>query len=320
MVAVTALALYGISRVLESSLFPQEETRGNLAERGSGSAIIEYGGARYAYKTGLETVLFIGVDQASDTGAGVGNFRNGGQADFLLLLLIDSAAKTVTRLQIDRDTMAEITVLGVLGNNTGTRLAQICLSHGFGDGKAQSGRFTAEAVQRLLYGIPVDSYITLNLDAIPVLNDAVGGVTVTLSDDFSAYDPAMRAGETLTLTGKQAELFVRSRLQVGDGSNAARMVRQQAYLSALMDAVGGRIAENAGYAGTLYDLLGDSLTTDMNRGKMINVAYKASGYEVSEMITLSGEHRAGSDGFMEFHADTQALEALVIDLFYRQVP
>ena len=40
----------------------------------------------------------------------------GGQADFQRLIVIDSKDKTVRQLQIDRDTMAEVTVLGMLGN------------------------------------------------------------------------------------------------------------------------------------------------------------------------------------------------------------
>lgn len=64
--------------------------------------------------------------------------ETGGQADFLQLLVIDDVGKTVKRLPIDRDTMTPITVLGVLGNRSGVRTAQLSLSHGFGDGKAEA--------------------------------------------------------------------------------------------------------------------------------------------------------------------------------------
>ena len=98
----------------------------------------------------------MGVDDyAADAGA-ISGYRNGGQADYLLLIVINDERKTLTPIQIDRDTMAEISILGVLGNATGTRTTQICLSHGFGDGREQSCLLTQQAVSRLLLGVPVD--------------------------------------------------------------------------------------------------------------------------------------------------------------------
>ena len=81
--------------------------------------------------------------------------------------------------------MAEIPILGALGNETGTRVTQICLSHGIGDGKEQSCLLTQKAVSWLMLGINIDFYISMEMDGISALNDALGGVTVTLTDDFS---------------------------------------------------------------------------------------------------------------------------------------
>lgn len=111
----------------------------------------------------------MGIDQASD--AAVSNGRNGGQADFLRLVVIDSEADTVSQIQIDRDTMTPITILGVLGNRSGVRTTQICLAHSFGDRGAESCELTVEAVSNLLLGTQIDDYIAMNLDGVSVLND-----------------------------------------------------------------------------------------------------------------------------------------------------
>lgn len=50
-------------------------------------------------------------------------------------------------------------------------------------------------------GGDIDFYLEMSLDGISVLNDLAGGVTVTLEDDFSAEDPAMTRGTTLSLHG-----------------------------------------------------------------------------------------------------------------------
>ena len=57
--------------------------------------------------------------------------------------------------------MTEITILGVLGEEAGTVKTQLCLSHGFGDGGAQSCEFTVDAVSNLLLGTQIDFYICL---------------------------------------------------------------------------------------------------------------------------------------------------------------
>lgn len=293
------------------------EIRGNLDTRYSTAPSLHYDGVDYYKKQNLLTILFMGIDQGITPAGTSANFRNGGQADFLLLMTIDPKAKTISQLQIDRDTMAEITVLGVLGNEVGTRQAQISLSHGFGDGREQSSLFTVDAVRRLMQGIDIDFYMSLSMDAIPVLNAAVGGVSVTIQDDFSRYDDTMTPGETITLNGHQAELFVRMRYEIGDGSNATRMRRHREYISSLVDILDTRIAQSADVVGTLYDFLQDYITTDMRRGRMINEAFKANGYTRSEVMTLPGSYSLGADGFVEFNADTQAIEHYVLNTYYQ---
>ena len=54
---------------------------------------------------------------------------------------------------------------------------------------------TLNAVENLLEGADIEYYVAMNMDAIGILNDALGGVTVTLEDDFTAADPTHAAGE-----------------------------------------------------------------------------------------------------------------------------
>lgn len=50
----------------------------------------------------------------------------------------------------------------------------------------------------------IDGYAMVNVGAVSVVNDMVGGVTVTIEDDFSEVDPTLKMGETVTLMGEQA--------------------------------------------------------------------------------------------------------------------
>lgn len=315
-VVIAVVAIYTVGRRLESSTYGDAQVRGDLSQRFEQPTPILYQDASYLPREGLLTILFMGIDPVTDDESNATNYRNGGQADFLTLLIIDSQNQTIKRLEIDRDTMADITTLGVFGNVSGTRQAQISLSHGFGDGKEQSCQFTVEAVQRLLYGINIDFYVSIDLDAIPLLNDVVGGVTVEIEDDFTAYDNAMYPGATVTLTDEQAELFVRSRTSIGEGTNAQRMRRQETFLDAFIDELQAQMSSNVSLINRMYDALDGYMVTNLKRGRAVNEANKAYRYQMEPMLSIAGAHQIGTDGFMEFQVDNAALEALVIQTFY----
>ena len=317
-VVVLLLLLYQVGRNLETG-GKVEEPRGSLEGRFEELPVIQYNGKSYQFREKLTSILLLGVDTWSDREVAKDDYRNGGQSDFLLLTVIDHEQKTITPLQIDRDTMTEITILGILGNVSGTRNMQICLSHGFGNGGAQSSGFTVDAVSKLLLGVPVDFYVTMQLDGISTLNDALGGVTVTLEDDFTSLDPAMTPGTTLTLQGKQAEYFARYRMSIGVGTNESRMVRQQVYIQKATELFDADLQKNANFVGHLFDTLEPYLETSMKRARMINETWSTRQYERVPTIQLQGEHTHGKTGFVEFHPDAEALTETVLELFYKEI-
>ena len=306
-------AAFLLAGYLETRSRPQ--ARGVIAEDIGRYQSIEYQGVSYVQKTALQTVLLMGVDQSSQ----IDRFgaRQGGQADLFWLLVIDSSAKTVRQLQLDRDTMTQVQVYGVLGNETGTAWMQLCLSHGFGSTPRQNNQNAVDAVRGFLHDIPIDGFITFRLDAIGVINDALGGVTVTLEDDFTAYDPAMTEGLTLTLNAAQAEIFTRFRMEVGDGTNESRMARQRSFVSAAAAQLKARLEAEPDYLGTLFDQLTNVMTTDLSRNWMIREANAAFRYAVLPAEVLPGEHSVNAAGFMEFAADPDAVMRWIVDTYYR---
>lgn len=318
--AVLAYAgvLLGV-RKIGSKLENAEATEpvGSLDGRFSSDELtLRYADRTWTYrKQELTNLLLIGVDWAEMDAAAAGRYA--GQADFLLLVTLDKQNHTISMLQIDRDTMADIRIYGPFGDYTGTRNTQICLSHAYGTTAAENCENTVWAVSRLLGNIPIDGYLALDMSAITALNDALGGVTVTLAEDFSALDPQMAKGATVTLHGKQAELFVRGRTGVGDGTNAARMERQKEFMQSAGDLIADALEKDAGFAGALLDKLSDHMTMNVTRGWLINKAYESSSYARTDMRTLAGEHQIGTDGFMEFHADADALSELLTANFFQ---
>ena len=275
-------------------------------------------GQTYYKKTNITTLLFMGVDRdTSQEKTDRVSYRDGGQADFLLLMVIDHDAKVIRQLQVNRDTMAKVDVTTVLGAYGGTRTFQICLAHGYGKDQPACCENTVRAVSRYLDGIDIDLYMALDYTAVDVFNDLIGGVTVTLTDDFSDLDPEMVLGKTITLHGHQAELFVRSRMSVGDGTNASRQLRQRAWMNGAVQVMRSRLKENAGFFEEVLDTLGDKLITNAAQGRLINEFNRAWEYELRPVEQINGTYSIGRDGYIEYHTEPETVTAWVMDAFYR---
>ena len=209
------LGLFFGLKAIEGKLFGGEEE--GLVQDNFGR--VTHGGKTYKLKSQVETMLFIGLDTYLEDGSG----RDGAMSDFLALAVFDHKAKSFRVVQINRDTMTDVPVLGTFGDYAGEAYQQIAWAHSYGEGKDDSCRNTADAVSALLYDVTINNYASVTLDAVGVVNDLVGGVEVEIEDDFSAVDDSLVMGERVLLKGKQAVTFVRSRAGVGDQSNLSRM-------------------------------------------------------------------------------------------------
>ena len=295
----------------------ETEPVGSLEGRFDPSLSIDWNGRRYGYRDHeLNTILLIGVDR--DTlGDERTIYRSGTQADFMVLLVADRKQQTLTPVQIDRDTMAQVDIYGVLGNRSGTRTTQLCLAQAFGKTVEDNSLNTVSAVSRYLLGIPIDEYFVFDMAFINRFNELIGGVTVTIEDDLTMLDPAMHRGATLHLTGDQAELFVRSRMSVTDGTNASRMKRQRAYMLGVADALHDRVTDGE-YVGTLLDGIEGNYASSMNRANVINAVCRYSTYRLMDDPLLPGTHTKGADGFTEFHPDMEGVTERMLSLCFRE--
>lgn len=65
---------------------------------------------------------------------------------------------------------------------------QLSLAHSMGLDQNMRAENTVDAVSTLRKGQKIDGYAMINMSAIQVVNDMVGGVTVTIEGDFSERD------------------------------------------------------------------------------------------------------------------------------------
>lgn len=317
-------------------------------------ATISYDGKQYRYKKDLETVLFIGLDASleadyigtvdepdmkekesnneSANGKDVddvlaqddrpgesGGYNNQVQSDFVTLILLDHEAEKVNILQLNRDTICSIPILDTKGEVAGKQQAQLALAHTYGSGGRDSCVNVRKTVKDLLYGAKIDHFFRISTKSIGPLNDLVGGVTLTLEDDFSFYDKSMKAGKTMKLMGEQAEVFVRSRKQMAEPTNVARMKRQKVYMEKWLDQAKLAISERA------QDLLSDGirkisndLESDMSIYQLADVIECAESYELGEIVIPEGKAEKAGE-YMAFYVDEDALMKTVVELFYEEM-
>lgn len=275
---------------------------------------ITYDGVEYTLKKDVETFLVMGLDKFEED-TSPESYNNNKQADALVLFVFDNEQKTCAALQIDRDTMAEINRLDVAGNKMSTVTAQIALAHTEGNGREVSCRNTADAVSGLLLGTRINHYLSISMDAVAVLNDLVGGVEVTVLEDFTSIDPALAEGETVTLRGEQALTYIRTRSIFENSSNIARMERQRQYITSLHKQFKRCVEADDEFIIKSSLEVSEYIVSDRSITQLQTLANKFNEYESLGIKTIDGESKL-ADKYMEFYADADSVQKLVIELFY----
>lgn len=307
------LTLFLIARSFDAP--EPEPAYGSLEGRFDSDITMSLDGKTLFYRENeITNYLLIGIDREKLV---VTDYQSGGQADFILIISIDRRSRTITPVMIDRDAMTEVTTYGIFGNVAGKRRMQVCLAQAFSGSGVTGSRNTAEAVSGLLGNIRIHRYLLLDLDGIAILNDAVGGVQVTLEDDLTALSPVLKKGDTVVLRGDLAEHFVRGRTTVADGTNASRMTRQQTYIEAFLKTVTARLDADSSFIAEVFDDLGSHLETDTDKQLLINDVNTYKNYAWQDLVLLPGTHTIGEDGFAEFWIDEKAAAGIISGIWFR---
>ena len=327
-VALLCVAAFGYKTVRLYRL--RKETEAQIAERVYTqaessvlfqSATVEYDGKTYRRNTHVKAILCMGVDRKG-TMEGTTIPTMGGQADGIFVIAQDTARNTLKILMVPRDSMTEITMTDLSGNVLGKDIQHLTLAYAYGDGREKSCELTMEAVSNLLCGLDIDHYIAANIEVINILNDSVGGVTVTVpSAGMEKKDAAFIEGATVTLHGEQAEAFVRYRDIEETHSAIFRMSRQQEYIMQFFGIVKGQAARNSTIVTDMLGLIEQHMVTDMGKEEYLKVALDAL-----EMDSLAEEdfyvvpgQAVMTEVYDEFHVNQEALMPIILKLFYREV-
>ena len=147
-----------------------------------------------------------------------------GLTDTMLLLRFNPEAKKLVALSIPRDTRTQVPGYGITKIN---------------EANADGGpALSAKATSELLGGVGVDRYVSINVQGVEALVDALGGVTVFVPKDMKYVDESqhlyvnLKAGQQ-HLNGDQVLQLLRFRHdEYGD---IGRIQRQQMLMRALIE-------------------------------------------------------------------------------------
>ena len=279
--------------------------------------IITYKNETYVKKGNLETYLIAGIDAPGKVEK-VTEYDGTGQCDVLAVIVRDRSTDQCKLLSIDRNTITAVKSLDNDGTYLDTTDIQLSLAHAMGFDQQVRAENTVDAVSHLLGDQTIDGYAMVNMGAIQVVNDMVGGVTVTIEDDFTDRDPTLKKGETVTLMGEHAENYIRGRKDVADGSNQNRMSRQSNYEEAFKPAFRSKCAENSKFPLEVYHAMEDYMTTNISAKKFCRLAILMSDENQDEKVAISGTYGLDEDEWQTFTPDEDSLQEAILELFYQK--
>ena len=294
-------------------------TAGNSVDMKGGYRTITWKDKDYQYNSLITTILYAGLDSTDPLKASE-TYSNKARADSVSVVILDKKKKKMSILALNRDTMTEIRRYTRTGEDMGTYVSHLGYAYSYGDGGEVSCKDLKEAVEKLL-GISIDEYAVTNQSSITSINDLVGGVTVTVpNDDLAAMYPELKKGAVVTLDDSNVKDFLQHRDTAADFSNEGRIERQQAYVTAYVDLLKNRLASEPDQLWQEIGQMNDYLQTSITKNKYLSLArlLEKVSFTDADYYRPTGKDSAG-ELHDEFYVDEDALQQLVIDLFYEEV-
>lgn len=286
-------------------------------KEGSEEEYIVYGDKTYKYNERLSNYLFMGIDTREPVETYEGQ-SDAGQSDAILLVSYNRVDKTMKCLSIPRDTLTNVHIISIDGVEVGTTKVQITTQYAYGDGKYKSCELMKQTVSETLYGIPIQGYCSINMDAIPIAVEQIGEVEVVVPNkSLELVDSVYKEGSTVSITKDNAETFVRYRDINQAFSAMDRLERQKVFSKAFAEKAREMADQDTKFVTDMFDSLEPYMVTNIENSIFTKLA-EAGNVFLGEIQDIPGEKVDGTD-FDEYHINETQLYELILEMFYEEV-
>ena len=211
-------------------------------------------------------MLLMGTDESeerNEEGTYGGSFRS----DSMMLCRIDCAAKKVTLISLERDTLIDMGEYGVNKLNSAPM---------FG-----GAAYAIQVISEMAHNTPISHYAQVNFDGFCSIVDTLGGIYVDVPVEIDDYDAGgyVKAGPQL-LHGDEALILCRSRNTYNDygAGNSYRSANQRLVLSAIAQKL---LSSDIATIARSVSTLSQFVTTDLGISDIIGIAQAMRGLDMS---------------------------------------
>jgi polyisoprenyl-teichoic acid--peptidoglycan teichoic acid transferase len=209
--------------------------------------------------------LLAGVDSTGD--------EIEGRSDTMIVLTVNPEKESIKMLSIPRDTRTEI-----IGRGTTEKI-----NHAYAWGGV---KMAIDTVEHFL-DIPIDHYVSINMEGFIGIVDAIGGVTVDNDFAFSQSGYTFPEGEQV-LSGEEALAYSRMRKEDSRGDFGRNDRQREVVEAVILEAAD---ISSVSRAGEILDTVGSSVRTDLTLTEMwkIQSNYRGARHNVEQMA-VTGEN------------------------------
>ncbi|WP_225743732.1 LCP family protein [Marinilactibacillus sp. Marseille-P9653] len=224
------------------------------------------------------SVLLLGIDTGDD-----GRVEQG-RSDTMMVMTVNPNTEKTTIVSIPRDTYTEIVGRGTMDK----------INHAYAFGGTS---MSVNTVQNL-FDIPIDYYISVDMEGLQQIVDAVGGITITPHLTFEQSGYNFVNGQQSNMNGKMALEYSRMRKQDPNG-DYGRQERQREVVQATIRKMAS--VESVMNYKTVLNSLSANMKTNLTFNDMVDTFTKYnSAINTIDQEQLSGTGRLQDGIYYEF--------------------
>lgn len=308
-------------QIMDANMENRENTsEDSISEEEQEGFYITYDGKQYQYNSDVINILCLGIDkdipieEKRETGSE-------GLADVVILASIDTKEDTLKFLAVPRETMVPVKLIDTKGNFVRTENEQITLQYAYGQTAEKSCELMIDTVSNLLFQLPIQRYCAINFQALPALNDAIGGVDLVSIETVHWWNGSFYEGQQMHLEGQAALDYVRQRDETIPKSSMGRLERQKQYITCYLEQAKEAVGKDLTLPVKMFQSLTENMCTDVTVADITYLVPELLNMEINlENISMvPGETITGGE-HEEYHVDADALKQVVIQMFYKEVP